>query len=146
MSHKTRMLENGKKVVSKCLPSAWRWKDTLPELNIANDQFGLKPVSTTWLSRIRSESFLEYSTKSQGDNFARCKQCDKLKKLRAASTRGSRAEELWTWKLGTHVDAQRAHRELYYANCRLSEKQPKNVLTIIHDKMDHSKIVCPYFS
>jgi hypothetical protein len=63
-----------------------------------------------------------------------------------ASTRGSRAEELWTQKLGAHIDAQRAHRKLYYANRRLSEKQPENVLTIIHDKMDHLKTTSPHFS
>jgi hypothetical protein len=47
MPHKTRTLENGENVVSKWLPSAWRWKDTLLELNIVNEQFGLKLVSTT---------------------------------------------------------------------------------------------------
>jgi hypothetical protein len=48
--------------------------------------------------------------------------------------------------LGAHIDIQRAHKELYYANRRLSEKQPTKVLTIIHDKMDHSKTACPHFS
>jgi hypothetical protein len=81
MPHKTRTLENREKVVSKCLPSSWRWKDTLPELNIVNNQFGLRPVSTIGLSRIRSDSFPEYSIESRGDNFARCGQCNKLKKL-----------------------------------------------------------------
>ena len=45
-----------------------------------------------------------------------------------------------------HGQAQRAHRELYYANQNLSKNEPSKVLTIIHDKMDHSKTACLYFS
>jgi hypothetical protein len=81
-----------------------------------NAQLGLNKVLASGLSRIRNESFAEYSPKSQGDNFARCGQCDKLKKLWAACTRGSRAADVWTKKLEAHGQAQRAHRELYYAN------------------------------
>jgi hypothetical protein len=146
MLHKTRTLENGKKVVSKCIPSSWHWKDSLPELNIVNAQQGLNKVSISGLSRIRNESFPEYSPKSRGDNFARCGQCDKLKKIRVACTRGSCAADLWTKKLEAHGQAQRAHRELYYANRNLSKSKPSKVLTIIHDKMDHSKTACPHFS
>jgi hypothetical protein len=146
MPHKTRTLETGERVVSKCLPSSWHWKDSLPELNIVNAQLGLNEVSISGLYRIRNESFVEYSPKSRGDNFARCGQCDKLKKLRAAYTRGPRAIDLWTKKLEAHGQAQRAHRELYYANRNLSKSEPNKVLTIIHDKMDHSKTMCPHFS
>jgi hypothetical protein len=146
MPHKTTTLETGEKVVSKCLLSSWRWKDSLPKLNIVNAQLGLNKVSTSGLSRIRNESFAEHSPKSRGDNFARCGQCDKLKKLRAACTRGSRAIVLWTKKLEAHGQAQRAQRELYYANRNLSKSEPSKVLTIIHDKMDHSKTACPHFS
>jgi hypothetical protein len=146
MPHKMTTLDTGKKVVSKCLPSSWRWKDSLPELNIVNAQLGLNKVSASRLSRIRNESFAEYSPKSRGDNFARCGQCDKLKKLQAACMRGSHAAVLWTKKLEAHGQAQRAHRELYYANWNLSKNEPSKVLTIIHDKMDHSKTACPYFS
>ena len=45
-----------------------------------------------------------------------------------------------------HIAGQRTHRELYYANRFLSEKEPKKCVTIIHDKMDHSKTSFPYFS
>jgi hypothetical protein len=82
MPHKTTTLETGEKIVSKCLLSSWRWKDSLLELNIVNAQLGLNKVSASGLSRIRNESFAEYSPKSRGDNFARCGQCNKLKKLR----------------------------------------------------------------
>ena len=45
-----------------------------------------------------------------------------------------------------HIIGQRAHRELYYANRFLSEKQPEKCVTIIYDKMDHSKTSSPHFS
>jgi hypothetical protein len=77
MPHKTTTLETGEKVVSKCLPSSWRWKDSLPELNIVNAQLGLNKVSASGLSRTRNKSFAEYSLKSRGDNFAQCGQCVK---------------------------------------------------------------------
>jgi hypothetical protein len=109
-------------------------------------QFGLNKVSPSGLSRIRNKSFPKYSPKNRGDSFARCGQCNKFKKLRAACTRGSRAADIWTRKLGAHIDAQTSHSELYYANRRLSEKEPTKVLNIIHDKMDHSKTASPHFS
>jgi hypothetical protein len=111
-----------------------------------NVQLGLNKVSASGLSRIRNESFAEYSPKSLGDNFARCGQCNKLKKLRVACTRGSSAAVLWTKKLEAHGQAQRAHKELYYPNRNLSKSEPSIVLTIIDDKMDHSKTTCPHFS
>jgi hypothetical protein len=52
MPHKMTTLETGEKVVSKCLPSSWCWKDSLPVLNIMNAQLGLNKVSVSGLSRI----------------------------------------------------------------------------------------------
>jgi hypothetical protein len=53
---------------------------------------------------------------------------------------------LWTKILEAHGQAQRAYRELYFAKRNLSKCEPSKVLTIIHDKMDHSKTACPHFS
>jgi hypothetical protein len=72
MPHKTRTLESGKKVVSKCLPSSWLWKDLLPEINIVNGQLGFNKVSPSGLSRIRNESFAKNFSKSRGNSFAHC--------------------------------------------------------------------------
>ena len=54
-----------------------------------------------------------------------------------------RAANLWTRKLGAYIDAQTSHRELYYTNRRLLEKEPTKVLTIIHN---HLKTASPHFS
>jgi hypothetical protein len=60
--------------------------------------------------------------------------------------RGSCAIELWMKKLRAYIAAQRTHREFYYVNCRLSDLEFAKVLTIIHEKMDHSKTASPHFS
>ena len=49
-------------------------------------------------------------------------------------------------RLDMHIADQRVHREFYYANRFLSEKEPEKYVTIIHDKMDHSKTLSPHFS
>jgi hypothetical protein len=49
-------------------------------------------------------------------------------------------------KLRAYIAAQRTHREFYYVNCRLSDLEFAKVLTIIHEKMDHSKTASPHFS
>ena len=66
--------------------------------------------------------------------------------MRSACTRGSGAYDVCQKRLDMHIAGQRAHRELYYANRYLSEKEPGKCVTIIHDKMDHSKTSSPHFS
>ena len=43
-----------------------------------------------------------------------------------------------------HIVGQKTHRELYYAN-RFISKEPEKCVTIIHDKMDHTKTSSPHF-
>ena len=94
MPHKSRTKEDGEKVVAMSLPSSFHWNSTLSEINDGNLQLGLKEVSASGLSRIRRELFLEYSTKKRGDNFARCGDCDDLKRMRSACTRGTGAYDV----------------------------------------------------
>ena len=146
MPHKSQTKEDGEKVVAMSLPLSFHWNSTLSEINDGNLQLGLKEVSATSLSRIRRESFSKYSTKKRGDNFARCGDCDDLKRMRSACTRGSGVYDVCQKRLDMHIAGQRAHRELYYANRFLSEKQPEKCVISIHNKMDHSKISSPHFS
>ena len=103
-------------------------------------------ISPSGLSNIRRASFPEYAPKACGDSFARCGVCDRLKQLKNACTPCSRVQEVWTKKLQIHLVGQQAHCELYYANRLMSEKYPDKMLTIIHDKMDHSKTASPHHS
>ena len=63
MPHKSWTKEDGEKAIAMSLPSSFHWNSTLSEINNGNLQLGLKEVSAIDLSRIRRESFSEYSTK-----------------------------------------------------------------------------------
>ena len=146
MPHKSWTKEDGEKVIAMSLPLSFHWNSTLSEINAGNHQLGLKKVSQTSLSRIRRESFLEFSTKKRGDDFAWYGDYDYLKQMRSACTRSSGAYDVGQKRLDMYIAGQRAHREHYYANRFLSEKEPEKCVTIIHDKMDHSKTSSPHFS
>ena len=103
MPHKSRTKEDGKKVVAMSFPLSFHWNSTLLEINDANLQLGLKEVSRTGLSWIRRESFSKFSTKKRGDNFARCGDCDDLKRMRSACTRGSGAYDVCQKRLDMHI-------------------------------------------
>ena len=116
-------------------------------MNVVNTSMGLQKVSQLGLSLIWKNSFLEYSSKKLGDNFARCGSCDKLKEFRSAATKGTQSWEVWNLQLNAHLASQRAHRDLYYANRYHSIAYLDEVVSIIHDKiMDHSKTAYHVYS
>jgi hypothetical protein len=86
MPHKTRTLSTGEKVVEKVLPTGTKWKDILLDVNAVGEKVGLQPISLSHLSQssnqaIKKAKFSEYITKRRGDKFARCFNCEKLKRL-----------------------------------------------------------------
>ena len=83
---------------------------------------------------------------SKGNNFARCGDCADLKQMRSAYTKDSGAYDACQKRLVMHIVGQKVHWELYYANWFLSAKEQEKCVTIIHDKMDHSKTSSPHFS
>ena len=146
MPHRTRTLKIGEKVVSMCLPATFQWKNQIKELNEVNAAFGLKEVSTSNLSKIRASKFSEYEVKKPRDNFAWCATCDTLQALKRASLAGSITNLKWNRKLDKHLAVARAHRDYYYINRYKSHNFPHECLTVMHDKMDHSKTDSPIFS
>ena len=146
MPHKAKMLTTGVKVVSRSLPSSFKWKDAIPAINVINESLGLKCIAQSTLSKIRMAKFSEYSKKAPGDNFARCSTCDRNESMIKSMVPGSSEENMWIKKLKHHLDQQQAHREYYYINRSMSIQRPREVLCIIHDKMDHAKTACPLFS
>ena len=146
MPHRTRTLKTGEKVVSMCLPATFQWKKQIKELNNVNAAFGLKGVSTSSLSKIRASKFLEFEVKKPGDNFARCATCDTLQALKRASLAGSITNLKWSRKLGRHLAIACAHRDYYYINRYRSHNFPHECLTVMHDKMDHTKTASLVFS
>ena len=47
---------------------------------------------------------------------------------------------------GCDIDSAFAHRDLYYLNQYRSKLSPHEVVTIMHDKVDHSKTASPVLS
>ena len=146
MPHKSRVLPSGEKVVAKVLPASWKWKDQIPLLDEHLADCGLPPVSPSNLSKIRRVSFPQYYAKKAGDNFARCSTCERYQEQKKLTQPGTQASLLWAKKLQVHIDSAFAHRDLYYLNRFRSKSSPQEVLTIMHDKMDHSKTASPVFS
>ena len=146
MPHRTRTPKTGENVISMCLPATFQWKNQIKELNEVNAAFELKEVSTSSLSKIRASKFSEYEVKKPGDNFARCATCDTLQALKQASLAESITNLKWNRKLDKHLVVARAHRDYYYINRYMSHNFPHECLTVMHDKMNHSKTDSPIFS
>ena len=146
MPHRTRSLKAGEKIVSKILLALFQWKDQLKKLNNTNAAFGLKEISTLNLSKIRSTKFSEFDVKKAGDNFAQCATCNKLNELVKDAISGSQTAMKWMRTLDRHLTIARVHRDVYYINRDFSFNKLHECVTIIHDKMDHSKTACPAFS
>ena len=146
MPHKTRTTLTGEKVVEKVLPTGTKWKDILLDVNAVGEKAGLEPISLSKLSAIKKANFSEYITKRRGDKFARCSNCEKLKRLRDAHTMGTESYIAHQLNYFKHVNMQEAHRNDYYTNRALSISKPLEVLTVIHDKMDHAKTASPCFA
>ena len=146
MPHRTRTLASGEKVVQMVLPTGTKWKNILKDVNEVGDKAGCGPISLSKLSVIKNLQFAEYITKRPGDKFARCTTCEKYKGLRDAHPIGTESHSRHQRKYIEHVNNQEAHRQDYYKNRALSIMRPNEVLTIIHDKMDHAKTACPCYA
>ena len=126
-------------------PRHFQRKNQIKELNEVNAAFGLKEVSMSSLSKIRASKFSEYEVKKLGDNFARCATCDTLQALKRASLVGSITNLMWNRKLDKHLAVACAYRDYYYINRYRSHNFLHECLTVMHDKMDHSKTDSPIF-
>ena len=146
MPHKTRTLSSGEKVVQMVLPTGTKWKNILTDINEVGKKAGCGPISLSKLSVIKNQQFAEYILKRPGDKFARCTACEKYKGLRDAHPIGTESHTRHQQKYVEHVNNQEAHRQDYYKNRALSIMRPNEVLTIIHDKMDHAKTACPCYA
>ena len=116
MPHKTYVLPFGEKVVAKVLPANFKWKDQIPLVDEHLADYGLPPLSTSNLSKIRRLSYLEYYAKKPGDNFARCSTCDNFQSQKKLTQPGMQASLLWSKKMQVHIISIFAHQNLYYLN------------------------------
>lgn len=146
MPHKSRLLPSGDTTVAKILPANFKWKDQIPAIDTHLAEYGLPTISPSGLSKVRKLHFSDYNAKRPGDNFARCSVCDQIQSHRRVQHPGSQAALLWQRRLNVHLDSAWAHRELYYSNRYRSQLMPDECVTIMHDKMDHSKTASPVLS
>ena len=146
MPHLSRVLPSGETTVAKILPANFKWKDQIPAIDAHLSECGLPNISPSGLSKVRKLHFSDYNAKRPGDNFARCSVCDQIQTHRRVQHPGSQAALLWQRRLNVHLDSAWAHRELYYSNRYRSQLLPEECVTIMHDKMDHSKTASPVLS
>ena len=111
-----------------------------------NDKCGLLPISISTLSKIRNNYFKHYVKKRVGDNFARCEKCDSLAAIILQHVKGTAAHTGFSKQLEKHQTQQESARSAYRCMRALSIEHPREVLTIIHDKMDHGKTASPCFA
>jgi hypothetical protein len=76
------------------LPTTWKWKESIPELDIVNSAFGLKDVLSSNLSKIQKLNCPKYDAKKPKDNFVRHSTCNRLHSLWRAAIFGSQAAML----------------------------------------------------
>ena len=91
---------------------------------------------------IKNQQFPEYILKRYGDKFARCTACEKYKDFWDVHPIGTESLTIHQRNNIEHVNNQEAHRQDYYRNHTLSMMRLTKVLTIVHDKMDHTKTAC----
>jgi hypothetical protein len=134
------------RLLIRCSPATWKWKESILELNTVNSAFGFKDVSISNLNKIMKLNFPEYDVKKPRDNFARCSTCDRLHSFQRTVVAGSQVAMLWAQKLKLHLQSAMAHWELYFANRYRSRLFPGECVTIMHDKMDYAKTTSLVFS
>jgi hypothetical protein len=108
-----------------------------------NDGLNEHPISLSSMSKLHKRKFGEYVIKDRGDSFARCGKCDELKRLRAVQPPGTKEHNKIQLQFDKHIHAQGCARNIYYMSRGISKARPKQVLSFIHDKMDHSKTTSP---
>ena len=105
---------------------------------------GCGAIFLSKLSVIKNQQFAKYILKQPGDKFTRCTACDKYKGLRDAHLIGIESHIIHQRKYIEHVNNQEAHRQNYYKNRALSIMRPTNVITVIHEKVDHATTLFMY--
>ena len=146
MPHKTRTLLSREKVVQMVLPTGTKWKNILKDINEVGRKAGCGPVSLSKLNVIKNQQFAEYILKRPGDKFARCTACEKYKGLQDAHPIVTESHPRHQRKYIEPVNNQEAHHQDYHKNRALSIMRLAEVLTVIHDKMDHAKTACPCYA
>jgi F0F1-type ATP synthase membrane subunit a len=81
--------------------------------------------------------------KPTGDMFARYGVCDKMRQLKDSHPMGSTNYAIFDKVYKMNLVEQEAHWNAYYGTWYMFVSHLNKCVTIIHDKMDHAKIIFP---
>ena len=108
-----------------------------------NMDYGLRTVSQSTISRIKKEHFNNVLIKPVGSSFAKYTTCDDLQQFILKSPKGGPKYTEFTKQRTEHLNHQASCRHLYASWREESKRNPREILCIIHNKMNTSKTALP---
>jgi hypothetical protein len=140
--NQTRQVEeDGTSAPLRLLPSTYTQNSLLKEINEALQKLNYPSISQSTMSKIWNTKFRDVAF-SKNTNFSKCSECIVLKaQMKSATTK--ELEEKARGRLKKHNKIVMCGRYCYYAHRIMSERFPKEYLSIIHDKMDKTKTSIP---
>ena len=105
--------------------------------------YGLPTVSQSTISRIKKEHFNNVSIKPARSSFAKCSLGNQLHQFLLKSPKRSPEYVEFMKQQTRHLNHQASFRRLYASWREESKRNPQEILCIIHDKMDTSKMALP---
>jgi len=140
--NQTRQVEaDGTSSPLRLLPSTYTQSSLLKEINVGLEKLNCPLISQPTMSKIWNTHFRDVAF-SKNTNFSKCSECIVLKaQMKSATTK--ELEEKARARLNKHNKIVMCGRHCYYAHRIMSERFPKEYLSIIHDKMDKTKTSIP---
>ena len=125
------------------LSTSFTWESIRNKANAENAELNLAPVSQSTISLLRQKYFKEVAIHKKGNNFSKCTICSELLQQKSRLTGVKEEIESLKQDEDAHHEEHTQGRLLYHAWRHESIHRPKEVLCIIHDKMDHCKTAIP---
>lgn len=140
---KLRTMNDNTRQVLRELPIGLNWENLRKKVNSTNEELGVGKISQPTMSVLRSNYVKEVGIKKKGSNFSKCTTCCELSERKSKMTGGREERELLRADEDRHHKDHTEGRMLYHAWRFESIHRPKEVLCMIHDKMDHCKTALP---
>jgi hypothetical protein len=133
--------KDGRSAPLRLLPSTYTQSSLLNEINEVVQKLNYLSISLPTMSKIWNTHFRDVAF-SKNTNFSKCSECIVLK-AHMKSTTIKELEEKARGRLNKHNKIVMCGRYCYYSHRIMSERFPKEYLSIIHDKMDKTKTSIP---
>jgi len=133
--------EDGTSAPLRLLPLTYTQKSLLKEINEALQKLNYPSISQSTMRKIWNAKFRDVAF-SKNTNFSKCSECIVLKAQMKSPTK-KELEERARSRLKKPNKIVMFGRYRYYTHRIMSEKFPKEYLSVIHDKMDKTKTSIP---